>query len=58
MTPAQFRAAIAQMKIDMANRTQGIEDERQATLHQIQTGGKPDEQWITLPSGLKIRKVQ
>jgi hypothetical protein len=58
MTPAQFRAAIAQMKIDMKNRSQGIEDERQATLHQIQTGGKPDEQWITLPSGLKIRKVQ
>jgi hypothetical protein len=40
MTPDQFRAAIKQMKIDMANRTKGIEQERQATLQQIRTGGK------------------
>jgi hypothetical protein len=59
MTPDQFRSAINQLKIDMANRTKGIEQERQATLQQIKTGGKsPDEGWITLPSGLKIRKVQ
>lgn len=61
MTPDQFRATIKQMKIDMANRTQGIEDERQRTLAQIRSGGRAaptGENWITLPSGLKIRKVQ
>jgi hypothetical protein len=65
MTPDQFRATIKQMKIDMANRTKGIEEERQATLTQIRSGGRAapaspyaEEGWITLPSGLKIRKVQ
>lgn len=62
MTPDQFRSAIKQMKIDMANRTKGIEQERQATLTQIRSGGrsKPvaEEGWQTLPSGLKVRRVQ
>lgn len=62
MTPDQFRAAIKQMKIDMANRTKGIEQERQATLTQIRSGGRAtphaDEGWQTLPSGLKVRRVQ
>jgi hypothetical protein len=63
MTPDQFRAAIKQMKIDMENRTKGIEQERQATLQQIRTGGRGsaqshDEGWTTLPSGLKVRRVQ
>jgi hypothetical protein len=40
MTPDQFRATIRQMKIDMANRSAGIEQERQATLDQIRTGGR------------------
>jgi hypothetical protein len=40
MTPDQFRATIKQMKIDMANRTKGIEQERQATLQQIRSGGR------------------
>lgn len=62
MTPDQFRAAIKQMKIDMANRTKGIEEERQRTLTQIRSGGRAaphsDEGWQTLPSGLKVRRVQ
>jgi hypothetical protein len=63
MTPDQFRSAISQMKIDMANRTKGIEQERQATLQQIRTGGRgpaprSDDGWTTLPSGIKFRKIQ
>lgn len=63
MTPDQFRSAINQMKIDMANRSAGIENERQATLQQIRSGGKAppppkEEGWITLPSGLKIRRIR
>lgn len=61
MTPDQFRAAIRQMKIDMANRSAGIESERQATLQQIRSGGKApppkEEGWITLPSGLRVRRI-
>lgn len=63
MTPDQFRFTINQMKIDMANRTKGIEQERQATLQQIRTGGRgpaprSEDGWTTLPSGIKFRKVQ
>jgi hypothetical protein len=62
MTPDQFRATIKQMKIDMANRTKGIEQEREATLQQIRSGGRSapqhEEGWQTLPSGLKVRRVQ
>jgi hypothetical protein len=58
MTPDQFRSAIHQMKIDMANRTQGIEQERQHTLDQIRTGGRGgDGEWQTTKSGIKYRKV-
>lgn len=59
MTPDQFRAAIKQMKIDMANRTQGIEQERQQTLQQIRTGGQAPAQdgWQTTTSGIRYRKV-
>jgi hypothetical protein len=62
MTPDQFRAAIRQMKIDMANRSAGIERERQSTLQQIRSGGRAsppkEEDWITLPSGLRVRRIR
>jgi hypothetical protein len=58
MTPDQFRSTIHQMKIDMANRSKGIEEERQSTLQQIRSGGQSTgEHWVTLPSGLKVRRV-
>jgi hypothetical protein len=50
MTPDQFRAAIRQMKVDMANRSAGIEQERQATLDQIRTGGRGAPQRAAAPS--------
>jgi hypothetical protein len=40
MTPDQFRAAIKQMKIDMANRTKGIEQERQARFSRSGPAGR------------------
>jgi hypothetical protein len=54
MTPDQFRATIRQMKIDMANRTKGIEQERQATLDQIRTGGRGTPASAAAPSPSSI----
>jgi hypothetical protein len=52
MTADQFRAAIRQMKIDMANRSAGIEQERQATLDQIRTGGRGAPSAAPSPAGI------
>jgi hypothetical protein len=58
MTPDQFRAAIRQMKIDMQNRSKGIEQERQATLDQIRTGGRGSSQSPASPAPPAIGEVR